>query len=100
RMTLVKGLNFKNPKGYAKLISIAQPDYVEVKAFVFVGGARNPSRGLKLEDMPTMEEIREFAKALAEETNYIESGEHIPSRIVLLSKDEKTAKKKKIKFKK
>ena len=100
RMTLVKGLNFTDPEGYAKLISIGNPDYVEVKAFVFVGGARTPSRGLKLEDMPTMQEIREFAKKLSELTGYVPSGEHIPSRIVLLSRDKRTAERSKIKFEK
>lgn len=88
RLTLVKGLNMVDPKGYAKLILKAQPDYVEPKSFVFVGGARY-NRGLELGDMPKHEEIREFAGKLAEETGYIISDEREDSRVVLLCRDEK-----------
>lgn len=100
RMTLVRGLNLVDPEGYSKLIDIGKPDYVEVKAFVFVGGSRSPNRGLSLSDMPSMDEIRSFANKLAELTGYIPSGEHIPSRIVLLAKNKKVAERAKIKFKK
>ncbi|MEM3555502.1 MAG: 4-demethylwyosine synthase TYW1 [Candidatus Micrarchaeia archaeon] len=86
RLTLVNGLNMVNPEGYAKLIMKAQPDYVEPKSFVFVGGARY-NRGLSLNDMPKHEEIREFARKLSEETGYIISDERKDSRVVLLCRD-------------
>jgi len=98
RMTLVKGLNMLNPEGYAKLIKIAMPNYVEVKGFSFVGGARESQRGLHYEDMPRHEEIREFAKKIAELTGYIYTDEHEESRVVLLCRDEESVKNRIIDF--
>jgi tRNA wybutosine-synthesizing protein 1 len=86
RLTLVRGLNMLKPEGYSKLILKAEPDYVEPKSFVFVGGARY-NRGLELGDMPSHEEIRAFARKLSEETGYIISDERTDSRVVLLCKD-------------
>ena len=83
RVTAVKGINMKNPKGYAKLISNAKPDYVEVKAFMFVGGARNR---LSQDNMPTHEEVRIFAKEIADKLHYKIKDEKIESRVVLLAK--------------
>lgn len=92
RMTLIRGHNDNNLEGYAQQIKRAQPDYVEVKSFVYVGGARNPDRGLKLSDMLRMEEIREIAKRLSELTGYIITDEHVLSRVVLLCRDENAVK--------
>jgi len=86
RLTLVKRLNMHKPEGYAKLILRAEPDYVEPKSFVFVGGARY-NRGLELGDMPSHGEIREFAERLSKETGYIISDERTDSRVVLLCRD-------------
>jgi len=66
RLTLIKGLNLVDAKGYAELIKRGNPDYVEVKGFVFVGGSRNQSRGLSYSLMPNKEEIINFAKEIAE----------------------------------
>ncbi len=90
RMTLIKGLNMHNPEGYAELIKLARPNYVEVKGFSFVGGSREPQRGLSLESMPKHEEIKDFASKLAGLTGYIETAEHKPSRIVLLCRDQES----------
>ena len=62
RLTLVKGLNMINAKGYAELIKKGRPHYVEVKGFVFVGGARNEKRNLSYAQMPNKEEIQSFAE--------------------------------------
>jgi tRNA wybutosine-synthesizing protein 1 len=85
RMTLVKGLNMLDV--YAKQVEIASPHFVEVKSFMFVGGAREEERGLKLGDMPSHEEIRRFAQSLAERTGYLVTDEHVPGRVVLLCRD-------------
>ncbi len=90
RLTLVKGLNMLNPEGYAQLIKIAMPNYVEVKGFSFVGGAREETRGLHYEDMPMHSEIREFAQKLADLTGYMVTDEHEESRVVLLCRDEQS----------
>jgi len=92
RMTLARGLNDHNLDGYASLILLGKPHYVEVKSMVFVGGARNEARGLKLSDMLKMEEIEKIAKTLAEKTGYIRVDSHAPSRVVLLARDEQAAK--------
>ncbi|MDE1857020.1 MAG: 4-demethylwyosine synthase TYW1 [Candidatus Micrarchaeota archaeon] len=88
RMTLVKSLNMHNPEGYSELITLARPNYVEVKGFSFVGGARDPQRGLSIDTVPTHGEVRDFARRLADLTGYIVTAEHAPSRIILLSRDE------------
>jgi len=89
RMTVVRDLNFCCEEEYAELIKRAQPDYVEVKSFVFVGGARHPNRELKLEDMLKMDEIIEFTNKLSELTGYIFTDKHMPSRVTLLCRDKK-----------
>lgn len=82
RLTLVKGLNFKDPAGYAKLIERAKSDFVEVKAYMHVGFAR---ARLSMENMPLHSEIREFAQGLARETGYEVVDESEPSRVVLVT---------------
>jgi tRNA wybutosine-synthesizing protein 1 len=98
RMTLVKGLNMCDPEGYSNLIKIAMPNYVEVKGFSFVGGAREDTRGLNLSSMPDHQEIKAFASELSRLTGYIITAEHSPSRVVLLSRDEESKKKRIIDF--
>ena len=99
RMSLIKGLNMSDPEGYAELIKLAMPMYIEVKGFSFVGGARNPSRNLHYEDMPSHKEVKEFAELIAKHTGYKVSNEHEKSRIVLLSRDDDAEKNAKINFK-
>ncbi len=98
RMTLVKTLNMHNPEGYASIIRRASPNYVEVKGFSFVGGARDAARGLSLSTMPNHEEVREFAGTLAQLTGYTVTAEHKPSRVILLSRDEESARERIIDF--
>lgn len=98
RMTLVKGLNMNNAEGYAAQIGLAEPEYVEVKAFSFVGGSRLPGRGLSMKCVPAHEEIKAFAQKLSQLTGYIPSAEHIPSRVVLLCRDDKAAEERIMRF--
>jgi len=83
RITLIKGLNDFNASGFIPLIEKAKPDFIEVKAFMNVGYAR---QRLKDENMPLHEEIRAFAKNLEESTNYRFNDERIDSRVVQLKK--------------
>jgi tRNA wybutosine-synthesizing protein 1 len=85
RITLVKGLNMSDAKGYAKLIGKAEPDYVEVKAYMFIGGSR---KRLTLGNMPSPDEVRAFSEELATELGYFVKDEKRDSRVVLLSKKE------------
>jgi tRNA wybutosine-synthesizing protein 1 len=83
RMTLVRGLNMKSIKDYAKIIEKASPTYVEPKAYMHVGFSR---LRIGFENMPSHKEIREFSLQLAMETGYNILDESEESRVVLLSK--------------
>ncbi len=83
RLTLVKGLNLKDAPGYAKLIEKAEPDFVEAKAYMFVGFSR---ARLSMENMPLHQEIKVFAEGLARETGYKLADESESSRVILLKK--------------
>lgn len=83
RLTLVKGLNLKDPHGYAKLIERAKPDFIEPKAYMHVGFSRTR---LNTENMPGHDEIRSFAEELAEETGYEIIDESESSCVVLLKR--------------
>lgn len=100
RLTLVKDLNMEDAKGYAELIKRGSPHYVEVKGFVYVGGARGEKRNLSYQQMPRKEEILGFAKELASESGYKFVDYHEHSLVALLCKDDKSAKERIIKFEK
>jgi len=84
RLTLVKDWNIKDVEGYARLIGKAEPDFVELKAFMLVGGSR---RRLSTENMPSHAEVRGFSERLSGLIGYRLSDEKVDSRVVLLSKD-------------
>lgn len=86
RLTLVKGLNLQDHEGYARLISRAEPTYVEPKSYMYVGYSR---KRLDFENMPTHEEISEFSAKLARLIGYNVIDESKDSRVVLLSRLEK-----------
>jgi len=83
RLTMVRGLNMTKPEKYSKMIETSGADYVEVKAYMFVGFSR---RRLKMENMPSHNHIREFAGRIAELTGYRIASESEDSRVVLLKK--------------
>jgi tRNA wybutosine-synthesizing protein 1 len=70
-------------KEFAKLIEKAEPDFVEVKSYMYVGYSR---QRLSIENMPLHEEAKEFAEKINESLGYHFAGESKPSRVVLLSK--------------
>jgi len=85
RITVMKGINMskKDAEGFAKLIELAQPTYVEVKAYMHVGAS---TKRLPRETMPKHVEVKEFAKLISEKTSYPIVSESIPSRVILLSR--------------
>lgn len=83
RLTLARDLNFKNPSDYAKLIEIAEPDFIEAKSYVAVGHSRSR---LGLRYMLKHSEIKEFSYKLSRETNYRLINESRKSRVTLLKK--------------
>ena len=95
RMNLVKDLNMKEEqiKQYAKLIKIADPMFVEIKGFMSVGFAR---QRLGYERMPDFNEMKEFSENLAKETKLKILGKHERSRAIVLGKNKKDLKIKKV----
>jgi len=84
RLTLIKGVNMKDPEGYAALIKKASPDYVEVKAYMHLGYSRNR---LPREAMPKHEEVLSFARQVADAAQYKLALDVELSRVALVSKD-------------
>ena len=84
RITLIKGINDKKeeiPK-FAELIKKANPHFVEVKAYMYLGYSR---LRLKQENMPRHEEVKEWAFKLLENLpNFEYMDEQLESRIVIL----------------
>lgn len=81
RLTLVKGYNMAKPEEYAKLIKKANPDFLEVKAYMFVGASR---QRLEKENMPYHKDIVDFAEKIAKFSRYRIIDEQPESRVVLM----------------
>lgn len=92
RLSMIKNENMCNVREYAELIKKGNPDFVELKGYMFIGASRQV---LKLENMPFHEEVVEFSKKLLEFLDDSEMvSEHILSRAVLLAKKKYFYKKK------
>lgn len=89
RTTLVKGLNMSDVDGYARLVGLAKPTYVEAKAYMHVGFS---NLRLGYDRMPSHEEVCAFASELAEKTGYRILDDSCDSRVVLLSRRESALK--------
>jgi tRNA wybutosine-synthesizing protein 1 len=89
RITHIKDINDKEKeiKEFSKLIENTDADFIEIKAYMYLGYSRNR---LKKENMPTHEEVKEFTKEILKNMNNFENeDEDEKSRIVLL-KNKKT----------
>ncbi len=84
RITAIKGMNMGMPEEWAKIVKRARPDFVEVKAYMFVGASRER---LEIGNMPRHPEVREFAAEILKHLpDYEIVSEHAPSRVVLLAR--------------
>jgi len=83
RITLIKGVNDVDLDGYAKLVERANPLYVEVKAYMYLGFSR---RRLKLENMPRHSEVVRFAQDLAKRVSYDFVADSLHSRVALIAR--------------
>lgn len=85
RLTMIKGLNMVEPKKYADLIIKGDPDFIEIKSYMWVGAS---TERLVRENMPLHEETVIFTKELM---NYLPEysivSEHISSRVVMVAKN-------------
>jgi tRNA wybutosine-synthesizing protein 1 len=85
RITLLKGMNMENPRPWADLIRRAEPKFVEVKAYMFVGFSR---MRLSMANMPLHSEVMDFATQIARHCGYKVIAEKRESRVVLLMKED------------
>ena len=85
RLTLVKGVNMIDPEAYAELIKKADPTFVELKAYMWIGHSRER---LEQENMPLHSEIKEFSEKVAKAIGWKIIDEKPESRVVLLMKED------------
>lgn len=83
RMTLARGLNMDNLEDYARLIRDAEPDFVELKAYMHLGRSRTR---LERTAMPDHQEILALAEPLAALLGYDLEADVPLSRVALLSR--------------
>lgn len=81
RMTCVKDYNMTLPEEYARIIEKSNPDFVEIKAYMYVGNSR---KRLQFNNMPRNQDIYDFASSIAELCNRKIVNESRESRVVLL----------------
>lgn len=83
RLTLAKGMNMHNPGGYAQMIALAKPKFVELKAAMPVGYAQYR---MAYSAMPSHSDIKKFGEAIAKLIGMKIADEKENSRVVLLMK--------------
>ena len=71
----------ENPEEYGNLIKKADPTFVEIKAYMCVGSSRER---LTLDNMPSFDEVKEFARKIGEHCGKEIVNESEISRVVLL----------------
>nr|MDE2524666.1 4-demethylwyosine synthase TYW1 [Methanocorpusculum sp.] len=83
RTTLVKGYNDRTAADLAGLIREASPRFIEIKGYMYLGYSR-----MRLPEtaVPDMDEIRTFARTIAEHADYQIRDENAPSRVVCLER--------------
>jgi len=88
RTTLLRGENMDNPDWYAAFYERADPDFVELKAYMHVGHSRGR---LDRETMPDHDEVVAFAEAVQEHMPAHDVLKAVPaSRVALLAREEDT----------
>jgi tRNA wybutosine-synthesizing protein 1 len=87
RLTLIRGINDNESylPLYAKLLDKSKADFIEIKAFMFLGQSR---KRLRQENMPEHKEVLSFSgKLLKLMKHYHLHNQHEISRIVLLKRN-------------
>lgn len=93
RITAIKGLNMCNEEDYAKLIKKADPKFVEIKGYMWVGSSRER---LSMENMPLHSDVVKFSEKIANLSDLKLIDEKKESRVILLMR--KDFKSRKLKF--
>ncbi|MCX8158484.1 MAG: 4-demethylwyosine synthase TYW1 [Candidatus Diapherotrites archaeon] len=82
RITAIEGYNIDKAKDFAKIVDRANPEFVEVKAYMHVGYSRER---LKEHNMPSFEKIKSLAEEIVKYSeNYFLADYSKDSRVVLL----------------
>ncbi|KAG0481416.1 hypothetical protein HPP92_012274 [Vanilla planifolia] len=86
RLTLVKGWNAEDVDAYANLLSLGEPDLIEIKGVTYCGSTATSK--LTMENVPWHSDVKAFSEALAIRSNgaYEVACEHAHSCCVLLAK--------------
>jgi tRNA wybutosine-synthesizing protein 1 len=88
RTTCIDGTNMANPAEYAGFFRRADPDFVELKAYMHVGHSRNR---LDRDAMPDHEDVVAFAEAVREHMPEHDVLKDVPaSRVALLARESDT----------
>ncbi|MCS7119802.1 MAG: 4-demethylwyosine synthase TYW1 [Nitrososphaerota archaeon] len=82
RLTVIKGWNTGYYEEFAEIVRKAEPHFVEVKAYEWVGQSQ---KRLPKNAMPFMADVQEFARKIAYLTGFQIRGEYEPSGAVLLA---------------
>jgi len=90
RITCVKGLNMHDAEGFAELIKLSEPKFVELKGYSWLGESR---KRLSKENVPTLEELIEFGEKISKLTGYKIKMTDEASRVVMLVRSEEIWKK-------
>lgn len=86
RLTLVQKGNMEDLEGYAELIKIGQPDFIEIKGVTYCGTSK--ANKLTMENVPWHEQVVEFAQELLTylpENRYELACEHSHSNCTLIA---------------
>ncbi|MFH0701453.1 MAG: 4-demethylwyosine synthase TYW1 [Candidatus Woesearchaeota archaeon] len=81
RITAIKGMNMAQAKEFLPYIKLMQPHFIEVKGYGFLGMSR---RRLTEENVPSWEEVQQFAEEIAKVSGYKVGMKHEASDIVQL----------------
>jgi tRNA wybutosine-synthesizing protein 1 len=88
RTTLVEGENMRDPDWYAAFYDRADPDFVELKAYMHVGHSRGR---LDRSSMPDHEDVVAFTEEIQEHMPDHDALKEVPqSRVALLARDADT----------
>ena len=82
RTTCVKNYNMLNPQEYADIINRSNPDFIEIKAYMYVGSSRDR---LALENMPSNNDVKSFAESIAKLCGREIVDSAFESRVVLVA---------------
>ena len=80
RITLIKGMNMDKAREWAELICRSNAHFVEFKGYSWIGYSK---MRLSLENVPTLDEVREFADKVMRHTDCEYMDEESRSRIVV-----------------